>query len=53
MKIAIKGLLTRIDRTPLQNDHSLTRYLKEEAVRWECILGTSECKNFVAFLHNA
>jgi len=49
MKIVINGLFTRIVRTPSQTDHSLIIYLKEEALKWECILGFPECREWAFF----
>ncbi|XP_067213999.1 aminopeptidase N-like isoform X4 [Linepithema humile] len=44
MKNRINELLTKIGYTEKPTDHTLTIYLREEAVKWACILNVSECQ---------
>nr|XP_012232976.1 PREDICTED: thyrotropin-releasing hormone-degrading ectoenzyme-like [Linepithema humile] len=44
MKSRINQLLTKIGYTEKPTDHTLTIYLREEAVKWACILNVSECQ---------
>ncbi|XP_067213995.1 aminopeptidase N-like isoform X2 [Linepithema humile] len=44
MKSRINQLLTKIGYTDKPRDHTLTIYLRQEAVKWACILNVSECQ---------
>nr|XP_012232966.1 PREDICTED: aminopeptidase N-like isoform X1 [Linepithema humile] len=44
MKNRINELLTKIGYTEKPTDHTLTIYLREEAVKWAYILNVSECQ---------
>lgn len=48
MKNRIDGLLTKIGYFDEWTDHTLTIYLRQEAVKWACILGISECRRNAA-----
>ncbi|XP_067204160.1 glutamyl aminopeptidase-like isoform X2 [Linepithema humile] len=48
MKNRIDGLLTKIGYFDKPTDHTLTIYLRQEAVKWACILGISECRRNAA-----
>nr|XP_012232969.1 PREDICTED: aminopeptidase N-like isoform X1 [Linepithema humile]XP_012232970.1 PREDICTED: aminopeptidase N-like isoform X1 [Linepithema humile] len=44
MKSRIIQILTKIGYTEKPTDHTLTIYLREEAVKWACILNVSKCQ---------
>nr|XP_012232977.1 PREDICTED: uncharacterized protein LOC105678324 [Linepithema humile] len=44
MKSRINQLLTKIGYTEKPTDHTLIIYLRQEAVKWACMLGISECQ---------
>ncbi|XP_067214005.1 aminopeptidase N-like isoform X2 [Linepithema humile] len=44
MKNRINELLRKIGYTEKPTDHTLTIYLREEAVKWACILNVPECQ---------
>nr|XP_012228358.1 PREDICTED: aminopeptidase N-like [Linepithema humile] len=48
MKNRIDGLLTKIGYFDEWTDHTLTIYLRQEAVKWACILDISECRRNAA-----
>nr|XP_012225741.1 PREDICTED: glutamyl aminopeptidase-like isoform X1 [Linepithema humile] len=48
MNNRIDGLLTKIGYFDEPTDHTLTIYLRQEAVKWACILGISECRKNAA-----
>nr|XP_012232965.1 PREDICTED: aminopeptidase N-like isoform X2 [Linepithema humile] len=52
MKNRINQLLTKIKYTEEPRDHNLTIYLREEAVKWACILNVSKCQTVAASKFN-
>lgn len=48
MKNRIDQLLTKIGYFEKPTDDSLTIYLREEALKWSCLLNVSECRKIAA-----
>ena len=44
MKDRIELLLAEIGYSDRLDDHALIVYLRDEAIKWACILGISECQ---------
>nr|XP_012233035.1 PREDICTED: aminopeptidase N-like isoform X1 [Linepithema humile] len=52
MKNRINQLFTKIGYTEKPTDHILTIYLRQEAVKWACILNVSKCQEVAASKFN-